>query len=630
MSEQPKKVMDKEEYEDYMAVLDALREENLSKPEGIQKEKEKEKLAALYNNLQKNAPEEEGIREINNPFEEIPKSLVGLLDYIPGLARTAAGESALALAGKNTLKGAGSRILDAVAPDLPFVESGPFARPAWGAGEYTEKLGATGPEFQKPLLPENSFINPSRKEAMDFALNVLADPTLIKGGLKGLIGKSKPTMASLEKQFANEIETARNRGSLGSNLKAVGKFITNPSKTLGEGLENFRFRDADMAAVDAGQRPFTSVWREQGKPGVTSRGVDLGKEKIMQAESSSVNKLLEDVPTGEDLITRAKKFYTEKFGPEVANKIDYSDELKLQQQLGYVHPRADVMDVMNSPKIAENIATEGLTGPTLTAQKNLGDVFRETALADPELAGAHRAALAKEAADLERAATTSKLGKDALGGTIYEELTPAPYNQKPVPTDILDFKEKFYTPKELNALAKSMQGIAAASRASVYNAPNPAMQVLNKTEQRMAPLFQKAEGSMAADVGARATELQHETLASIAPEKGAESLKATKNMATLLKAGPYTSEPYLGPNQSSTRMGRILRYSGSPVVGGAIEALQDVKGTGSLALGKALASPWSVYGMQPAVRGYLSEKAAQERSDTPWEILLRDYSEGRR
>lgn len=630
MSEQPKKVMDKEEYEDYMAVLDALREENLSKPEGIQKEKEKEKLAALYNNLQKNAPEEAGIREINNPLEEIPKSLLGLLDYPQGLVRTAVGEAALALAGKNTLKGAGSRILDAVAPDLPFVESGPFARPAWGAGEYTEKLGATGPEFQKPLLPENSLINPSRKEAMDFALDVLADPTLIKGGLKGLIGKSKPTMASLEKQFANEIETARNRGSFASNLKAIPKFISNPAKTLGEGLENFRFRDADMAAVDAGQRPFTSVWREHGKPGVTKRGVGLGIDKIIDTNTDIIDNLITEIPEGEELVARAKQFFTEKLGADVASRIDYSDPVRLQKQMGYLHPQSEILDVLDTPKIREDILTPGLTEPTQEAQKYIRENFRKAAMADPELVSAHRAALEKEAADLERAATTTKLGKDALGGTTYEELTPAPYNQKPVPTDILDFKEKFYTPKELNALAKSMQGLAKSSMSSIYNAPDAAHQILNKTEQRLSPYFQKVRGSLAADVGAKSRELQHETLANILPERGAESLKATKNIASMLKSGAFVGTPYEGPNQISTRMGRVIRQSGSPIVGGAIEALQDVGGIGALALGKALASPWSVYGLQPATRAYLSERASRNRSDTPWEILLRDYSEGRR
>jgi len=608
---------------DNFAILGETAKAVYGMPSGPQKDAAMERLKKAYSMAE---------QEYDLPIESTSpdEPLSRLMDYGSGLMRTGVGEAVLALARKNDLKGAGSRILDAAAPDLPFVKSGPFSRPALGAGEYREKLGATGPEYEKPLFPESTGIPLTRGGAIDFTANTLLDPNILHGLSKLKLGKSKPTIEALQKQFAQEIENAKNRGSFTSTLKAIPKFFVNPAKTLGEGLENLRFRDADMAAVDAKQRPFTSVWREHGKPGITSRGVDLGKEKIMNAESGAVNKLLEEVPTGEDLVTRAKKFYTEKFGPETASKMDYSDELKLQQQLGYVHPRADVMDVMNSPKIEENIATEGLTGPTLTAKQNLGDVFRETALADPELVRAHQAALAREAAELERAATTTKLGKDALGGTTYEELNPPPYNKKPVPTDILDFQEKFYSPKELNSLAKSMQGIAAASKSSVYNAPNPAMQVLNKTEQRMAPLFQKAEGSMAADIGTRARELQHETLASIAPEKGAESLKATKNMATLLKAGPYTSEPYLGPNQSSTRMGRLIRYSGSPVVGGAVEALQDLGGAGALAAGKALASPWTVYGMQPAVRGYLSEQAAKERASQPWAILQREYSEGKR
>lgn len=610
---------------DAYSKLGAVADKIYKMPDSPQKEAAIRRLKNATSMVQ-----EEGYEMPSDSNYPIAESLVKLIGYPADLLRTGIGETALAVAGKNDLKGAGSRILDAVAPDLPYVKSGPFARPALGAGEYREKLGQTGGKWDETLFPESTGIPLTKGGALDFTANAALDPILLKGLISSMASKAKPTIEALQKQFAQEIENAKNRGSFTSNLKAIPKFFGNPAKTLGEGLENMRFADADMAAVDANQRPFSSVWREHGKPGITSRGVDLGKEKMMQAESTTVNKLLEEVPTGEDLVTRAKKFYTEKFGPETASKMDYSDELKLQQQLGYVHPRADVMDVMNSPKIEENIATEGLTGPTLTAKQNLGDVFRETALADPELVRAHQAALAREAAELERAATTTKLGKDALGGTTYEELNPLPYNQKPVPTDILDFKEKFYSPKELNALAKSMQGIAAASRASVYNAPNPAMQVLNKTEQRMAPLFQKAEGSMAADVGARARELQHETLASIAPEKGAESLKATKNMATMLKAGPFTSEPYLGPNQSSTRMGRILRYSGSPVVGGAIEALQDVKGTGALALGKALASPWSVYGAQPALRGYLNEQASKDRMNTPWAILQREYSEGKR
>ena len=96
-------------------------------------------------------------------------AMLRLLEFIPGvsyaggLARTAVGEAAVAAkdipSGKYDPKAAGGRILDAVAPDVPFVENGPFSKSAKSVGEYTDLLGVKGTESQR--LPPNEYSIPT-------------------------------------------------------------------------------------------------------------------------------------------------------------------------------------------------------------------------------------------------------------------------------------------------------------------------------------------------------------------------------------------------------------------------------------------------------------------------------------
>lgn len=539
------------------------------------------------------------------------------VSYLPGLVRTAVGESALASAGKS--EGAYDRIKKAVVPDFPFAaqmlgEDSSFANSALSVGQYRDMLGGTKQLDEMPLFSKNEYFNPSVGGTLDTGLGMVLDPAILLGGLKALTKKAPPkTIAALEKQFADEMENFKKGPTVKGTVKGASEFMADPAKKAGEFLENSRFRDADLAAVDGGQRPLSAVWREGGKPGLTERGVELGKGRLMQQNSAVLKNLLEDIPTGEDLIARAKEFYTKTIGPEATAKIEFDDipEQTLQIQLGYLKPRSEVMAPMYSEQVSKNIATEGLTEPTITAQKNLEDIFRKTAESDTSLV--------KEFSEARAAAAPEKLSRNPLTGEMeYKELRPG----KNTSPDILEFKEKFYSPKELNAVASSMQGIAAASKPNIYNAPNPAMQVLNRTEQRLNPLFQRAEGDMAAKIGAGARELQHETLANINPAKGADSFRATKNMASILKGGPFTQEAYTGPNQLSTRMS-AFKKGGNPFTSAVVDGVTSSAGTLGLGAGKALTSPWTRYGMQPLLRSYINERAADSNryKTSPWQFI---------
>jgi len=562
------------------------------------------------------------------------------VSYLPGLLRTAVGEGALALAGKQDA-GMGQRIKDALAPDMPWVDKGAFARPALDSSDYTQKLGLMqGPEWDKPLVQDNNYIPNiplSKRTAVNTGLNIFGDPAILLGGLKAATRgfKKAPTVESLTKQYADEIEKARGGGGLVENAKnaakGTGKFLVDPSGTTGRWLEDWRFKDADMAAVDGGQRPVSQVWREGGKPGLTERGLGIGKEKIMKENAANIDKIVQKMPRGEDLIARAKKFYTEKFGPEVAAKTNFDEipEEALQIQLGYKKPRSELIEPMYDVEVAKDIGTVGKTQATLGAQKAVKDLFRETDLANPDLVDEFN--MAKEVA------APTKMVRNPETGAMELEINPKP-GKMPDP-DILNFRERFYGPEDLNASASGLQGQAASLRASAFNRADPTQQVLNKTEQRLNPAHQLAESDMLAEVGKNARNLQHETLANIDPALGAESLRSTKAMASLLKGGPFTSEAYTGPNQLSTRMNLFKKGSStSPFTSAILDAVTGSAEVLGLGAGKALSSPWSVYGAQPVIRGSLREKEAlngQYMKDpetgeivkNPWYMLNRDYSD---
>lgn len=194
-----------------------------------------------------------------------------------------------------------------------------------------------------------------------------------------------------------------------------------------------------------------------------------------------------------------------------------------------------------------------------------------------------------------------------------------PFGRRPAPAKTpLEVGTRSYTPEELNLIAQREQQEAKRLN-DVYNTPDPATEKLNKTERKGSARVNKDEASMRADLGAKARELQHESVAAINPESGVKSLTNTADLASIYQAGPYVYEPF-DPSGN-----RGIRLKGNVLGSATLDALQGLGDVAALGVGKVLTNPYVRYGVQPALRSSIAEKRGQKAVDSPWHTLQTDY-----
>lgn len=217
------------------------------------------------------------------------------LDYVPGLVRTGVGEAALAVQAMNDpnkeydLGAAKERVVEAVKPDM---------RPATSVGEYRKMLGAqmSAEAEAKPLIP-GDFIpeqfNPSQGTAIDVGLDALLglSPTAFVKGVGKLLGKNTAKMTYRQAETALAEALKKNPSFVQKSLA----FINEPVAKTGEALYRFRLRNADKATKAAGMRRFSDVMMENGRPGITSQGIEEGVQDILAKKSAAKREIVEGI-----------------------------------------------------------------------------------------------------------------------------------------------------------------------------------------------------------------------------------------------------------------------------------------------------------------------------------------------
>lgn len=346
--------------------LEAIANQVGTMPDGPEKQAQKAKLQEFSNFVMSK-------RDLPQEPLQLEAPMVAILDYIPGLIRTAAGEGALALQGKNTMAGFADRAIDAVVPD--FVPGAkhllpPAGRPAPSSGEYRKLMGygnEESPAMAAPLLPDNKLFNPTRGGTVDFLSSMFLDPQIIKGtknmltkGAKG--AAQKLSLEEARAKLGEELAKRYNQSGLARAGQTAKDVLMDPAGTLGEAMYKFRFRDADKAARElnlksqrAGApmqfKPTSQIMLENGAPGMTSAGT---REAV------------------DDLVSAAEGRIDDIEMPDPARQMP-------------TRPQSQVLAPLFADDIERRINTPGLTGAFSGAREDILDEFRLANRQNPSL-----------------------------------------------------------------------------------------------------------------------------------------------------------------------------------------------------------------------------------------------------
>lgn len=303
-------------------------------------------------------------------------------DYLAGLGRTAVGELALLLSGKENA-GAGDRIASAV---LPF---GELATPS---SAYMEKLGTSEmgrlsnlrnkvPEAVQNWLPEyDSPYDITGRGAVGFGLDMLSGI-----GVNKLAGRTaqemaaasrpkgtgpNPTAAELASELRGMNEAAKRPPTIPERAAAAGQYtkdlLTNPGARVGKTLWDWRMAEPNAATDEVLKRPFGDVLLEGNPRGVTTKGLQGDVKRILRERTDEINAIEQP---------QAKK---------LAEQLSlYDDPMNAPGLEMPTTLRSEVFGpVFQSPQINKNLDTIGRTRPTQMAKDQLEQRIRDTAMHD--------------------------------------------------------------------------------------------------------------------------------------------------------------------------------------------------------------------------------------------------------
>lgn len=588
--QQPKETLEPDSLE---AIKSRLLRIN-SLPEGPQKEKLLNASRDAINSLtqQYDLP-------VPSEGEALEKWMSRFVNYAGGLARTGLGEMGLTLAGKETPEGAKKRLLDAAVPG-GFIPGLPQATKALGFPNAAAHMEATAPTTHAyreaagmggegpAILPENPYFNPHVGSTADFAGDMLTDPALLKsigqGGYQALLGMAKKpqTADEVAAQLAETLRRQRNPTLFESTKDLAGGVMNasvDPAGTAGEALFRNRFKAADQATRAAGKRRFTDVMLDNQVPGITQQGIREGIDDTL----SELNNAREDIHgraesiAGEDMPTAP----TERF-----------------------------MGPINSPRVQKNLRTPGRSAPYAAAQKSVLDDFRESALLDQ---GVHPADL----------------------GYLENGLPPKTVN--PVTGEVVQDWEtqadnalanKQWTPREADNMATSLQGKAAANQH--YSQPGPTELVSKQAQKELLAKGPTAELQNATADEAR--QFAREGLDQVQSGLGGELADTQGDMASLLEGGKFANRSAF-KGKASAASDRAHDFQlGHSVKSSMINALKSTGAATQLGAARALMSPWTRLGLQPAGRAWLTENVDPETNPNlttaPWTEIQKLLNQG--
>lgn len=191
-------------------------------------------------------------------------------------------------------------------------------------------------------------------------------------------------------------------------------------------------------------------------------------------------------------------------------------------------------------------------------------------------------------------------------------------HELPAPTDILDPSryERYFTPKELRAMARDYQQKARAS--SFYSQPT---KFDPKTKEALKNIEgTRALGKLQHQTGMRARGLEMEALDEMQHGLGGQVNAKYKDISSLLEGAPYLDRPFMGKGKDyGVSLGRRMFYK-NPVLGAVTDALTGTGDVLSMVGGKTALSPLGWFA-QNVGRQKLPEYYNYLKSQNSWGIL---------
>lgn len=621
----------------------------------------------------------------------LEKPFVALLDYLPGLARTAVGEGALALAGKNTMQGAKERALDAVVPDfIPGMSHliPQAGRPAPSSGEYRKLLGygnEQSPAMAENVLPDNFPVNASRGKTLDFLSDMFLDPNIMRGAYRGLrygkagamADKAGMTLEEARAALNEELQKKYNMGSVEKGARTAGSFLMDPAGTIGEGMYNWRFRNADRAARELNLKlqrlgkpmqfkPMSQVMSENGRPGFTSQGIKEGVDNI------------------------------------IANKENAIDELHAPNDVmpPATRPQSQVLEPLYGSDVERRIRTPGTTGAFNSARGDILDEFRDTMREDPAIMAAYEEAKSLAGTPVygpngeilrKSAEPPIHIKGQPQTHTLYEFTRNEALQKRPgvkvefnygdtvpdgwkivdqpgggkwlVSTEKNLPPKRVVTPQDREFMGTSFDPKKTTTESfpgrdvtqpggeiAMHPAPGDLLDFADtefKSSQlrdisrnyqqkaRASNFYSKpskfdvktkannkaieenmALGELQNKVGGQARDLEMKTLEEMQPGAGAQVFENYKDISGLMQGAPYIDRPY-----NSSVNNAYLRPTSNAAVNFLVNTGRDLGGAGATTVGKTLMSPAVKYSLLPAVRAGMVESTSEYNRNNPWEVV---------
>lgn len=603
--------------------------------------------------------------------------MIPYTSYLPGLIRTAAGETALTLAGKNTMAGAGKRIMNAAIPDVPFVNSGPAAEPAPSAREYRDLMGLSSQDqtatSNQRILPEalqTKAFNPTIGSTFDTLSTMALDPNVLKSLIKGKPPVPGPQTASesqaqlaalLAKQQAKGVQGIG--GGIMDALKSAGRFALNPSAEVSDAALASRFKNADAANLATGKLPLSQVVKQSNMGGVTSNGVKANLAQLVENKGQQMNGVVDHAFAGEPVVpvpTRTMDELLEPVrSPKVTTKMNQAPSL-----VAYRHAQEKVLDPfrieLESNQSFRNMreGQAGIAGQPVQApdgsfplQRPYGSDLPVRKTTVEQVPGKQITVPANKTSYITPAGE-EVAGGDALMHGAERVTSPStrtytgpmepkvssswntPEEQmvhQPPPSDVLDQGAGgvSYNPKQLGDYAtqygKKAANAGFFSKPSIFDTKRNAAANIEKNSA-MADLYNKLRG--------RARDLQLSALDDTGRGLGGQADKLNQEMASVYSGAPYLDKPFVNSkySTSTTRMDNFantLSGHDNPWSTRVLNALPDAN-TLKMGTYQGLRSPITQYGLQPAARAMItnSSEDAQRPDPRPGTFDLPDFSAG--
>lgn len=520
--------------------------------------------------------------------------MLGIVDWGSGLARTGAGEGALAAKAaydkattgetKWDLGSAANRIANAAIP---------VGEPATSSGQYLDMLGVPeGGMLSDTALGKKMGVERmgrwdiTPRGAAGFALDMgLTPKALMRGAAPAAAmtaGKTAAELAAENAAAGAERKLAPPptvpQQTLQGGKAILSGALTDPLKQLGELLYKRRFGAADEAAEATGKKLPSTIMMENGMPGVTSGGIKKGMKSIINREENAIDQLHTPESAGMMPVRNRSEFLTP------LNSADTQKALKIP---------------------GSSIAVEG-------AVNDVTNQFEHAAMQDEALMGNWQKSK-MEAGKVRTDPNTGELLFERRG----EGRMDAPLSVNPPATkSVLQHAEQQFGPSDARQIRRNFQ--SQARDAGWYSKRDVLEPGAKAASDAKAAMYNK--------VGGRAGELELEMLDEAKPGLGGEVYGKHQNISGLMEGAPYLDREFTGggPTRATTGGARAISPWGTMTK----DLVSGAMGVAEAGGGKVLMNPWTRYLAAPAARSaWINDyyRRQTELSDSNPYALIRKY-----